>query len=267
MHPDFPSDPAARIVDLPGGPVSVTDEGAGPVLVALHGLPGSVRDFRWLAPALDGLRVIRIDQPGFGASPLSTLRDPAFDPRARLTLAVLDQLGVDRFVALGHSAGGVLALELAARHPDRVMGLALLAAPGLGPHAAIRRSRAGHLVSPLLNVPVLRDWLTPSLRRGFEQAGFPKNLPDDTLHQSMHILRHLRFRDQRARVAALTVPTALAWTDDDRFIEPAISLAMAGACPEGPRLSFPEGGHYLQKTQATELGAALVPWVQGLAQG
>lgn len=44
VTPERPSDPDVRTAQLPGGSFTWTDEGQGPVLVAVHGLPGSVRD-------------------------------------------------------------------------------------------------------------------------------------------------------------------------------------------------------------------------------
>ena len=70
-----PSDPPAQFVN---DSLAYTDEGSGePAIVAIPGLPGSGRDFRWLAPLLaDRFRVIRIDPPGYGASPRSTVSVP-----------------------------------------------------------------------------------------------------------------------------------------------------------------------------------------------
>jgi pimeloyl-ACP methyl ester carboxylesterase len=85
------------------GPFTYTDEGAGEVVVALHGLPGSVRDWRWLAPALAGVRLVRIDQPGFGGTPLQTEPDSSLAARTRFVLAALAALAIDRFVVLGPS--------------------------------------------------------------------------------------------------------------------------------------------------------------------
>jgi len=47
MTPKHPSDPAIQHVALSRGVVGLTDEGAGPVVLGVHGLPGTHRDFRW----------------------------------------------------------------------------------------------------------------------------------------------------------------------------------------------------------------------------
>ena len=51
--------------------LAYTDEGTGPVVLAIHGCPGSVRDWRWLGhPLASHFRLIRLDLPGFGETPL-----------------------------------------------------------------------------------------------------------------------------------------------------------------------------------------------------
>ena len=67
MHPDQPSNAETQFIEMQGGVAAYTNEGSGPVIVCVHGIPGSTFDFRWLAPALSqNLSVIRIDLPGFG---------------------------------------------------------------------------------------------------------------------------------------------------------------------------------------------------------
>src|SRR5688500_7794578 len=106
MTPERPSDPPEVSGWLPRGPFGYTDEGEGVALVALHGLPGTVRDFRWLAPAISpGVRSIRLEQAGFGGTPVATEPDPSLAARTELVIAMLDALSIDRFVVLGHSMG------------------------------------------------------------------------------------------------------------------------------------------------------------------
>ena len=58
-----PSDPPLQTAQGPLGAFSYTDVGQGPVFVAVHGLPGSVRDFRHLGARLER----QADKPGPGA--------------------------------------------------------------------------------------------------------------------------------------------------------------------------------------------------------
>jgi len=86
-----------------------------------HGGPGSRFEAQALAPAAReaGLRIIGIDRPGYGRSTPRPGRDIAsWVPDA---LAVVDHLGIDRFVTVGCSTGGAYALALASRS-ERVLG-------------------------------------------------------------------------------------------------------------------------------------------------
>jgi len=238
--------------------LAYTDVGEGPVIAALHGCPGSVRDWRWLGAALESrFRVIRLDLPGFGETPLSVMPDAGFAARAHWVVDVLAQLGVTRFAVMGHSAGGPLALELAASYPEHITGMFLIGAPGLRPHRGIRRLPAIRRLSQLLRVPLLRAPLTALLRLGFERAGFPSGLPPDAIRQSMHIIHALRFDRQRENVARVRAPTLIAWTEDDPFIDADISAEFASTFSSAENACFSDGGHYLQKTRSIEISQAI----------
>ncbi len=99
----------------------------GVPVVTLHGNPGS----RTLPPAAvrfaqeRGIRLIRYDRPGFGAStpaPGRRVVDAVDDVRA-----ILDALGVETFAVEGSSAGGPHALAVAALLADRVSAAAVSA--------------------------------------------------------------------------------------------------------------------------------------------
>ncbi|MFE5409332.1 alpha/beta fold hydrolase [Microbacterium sp. NPDC056569] len=109
--------------------------GSGIPLLALHGAYSArseVRDF--LEPMIDSrpVRRVYIDLPGHGDSrPSSAVRRP--DDVLDLVDRLLDKEAPDgRFLLLGHSFGAHFARAIAARHPDRVAGLALIcpALPG-----------------------------------------------------------------------------------------------------------------------------------------
>lgn len=260
-RPDHPSDPPLRTTALPTGPFTWTEEGEGPVIVAVHGAPGSVRDWRWVGAALPPtIRFVRLDLPGFGGTPRATAPGAHLDARGRFVADALAALGIDRCVLLGHSMGGPVALAAAAHAPDRVVGLALIASVGLRPHRLIRRLPGHATWAWLMDAPVVGRPAQHALRQLFRLAGFPSGLPLEEVAQTARCLGALDFEAQRRNTAAWRGPTLCAWADDDAFIEPAIPEAHAAALPDGPRLRWAEGGHNVQKTRAIEIADALVAW-------
>ena len=121
------------------------DVGRGVPVLLIHGHPF---DRRMWAPQLHDLaelhRVIAPDLPGYGTSPPSahkvTMREFAEAVRT-----LLDELAVERGVVVGLSMGGLVAMELALRHPERFHGAvfaATTAAPVTAKEATMRRSAA-----------------------------------------------------------------------------------------------------------------------------
>lgn len=111
---------------------SYNEAGTGPAIVLLHGLGTDSSAWDRVMPELAAQhRVIAVDLPGY-----SLRTDVAEVPHA-LELAdaldrLLDQLGVDCAVFVGHSFGGTVSLITADRHPRRCAGLVLIAAGGFG---------------------------------------------------------------------------------------------------------------------------------------
>ena len=92
-----------------------------PAVLWCHGGPGNRLEPLLVAAdaARAGLRLIGIDRPGYGrstAQPGRTIGEWTAE-----AIAVLDHLGIDRFLVLGGSTGGAYALALAA-HSSRVLG-------------------------------------------------------------------------------------------------------------------------------------------------
>jgi 3-oxoadipate enol-lactonase len=115
-------------VPVAGGTLWAEDPGgAGTPVVLIHADWTDSRIWDPLIPLLsDRHRVVRYDLRGFGQS------SRPVQPFTRLgdLRALLDHLGIEAAVAVGHSGGGGTGLGLARHHPERVMGLVLLA-PGI----------------------------------------------------------------------------------------------------------------------------------------
>lgn len=113
---------------LPGqepATIHYEDTGTGdPVVLWSHGFLMDHTMFDPQVEALDGVRHVRWDERGFGATDAPgdfTYWDSADD-----AVALLDHLGVERAVLAGMSQGGFLSLRAALAHPDRVAGLVLI---------------------------------------------------------------------------------------------------------------------------------------------
>lgn len=114
----------------------------------LHGWPGFWYDWRRLLPPLAGeADAIAPDFLGFGDSDRPDLPPEQFATEghhAEDVLTLLDQLGVERFVAAGHDIGAAVAQSLTRRVPERVAALALFNPSYRGSTtAATRRRRSG----------------------------------------------------------------------------------------------------------------------------
>jgi 3-oxoadipate enol-lactonase len=112
--------------------------GSGPAVLLLHSTACDRRMWDPQMPVLTaaGYRPVRCDLRGFGESPVP---DRPYDD-ARDVLDLLDQLSLDQAALIGASGGGQVALEFAARWPQRVPSLTLLctALAGSKPSAARR---------------------------------------------------------------------------------------------------------------------------------
>ena len=100
-----------------------------PPLVFLHGGPGyNSHSFAVLAgPALErALRVVYFDQRGSGRSERPWTREYSMDRLVEDVEALRRALGVPRIALLGHSFGGSLALEYAAKYPQHVARMLLV---------------------------------------------------------------------------------------------------------------------------------------------
>jgi 3-oxoadipate enol-lactonase len=213
--------------ERPAGPQKAT-------VLLLHGWAGTA-DLNWshAYPHLlaAGYRVLAPDLPGHGRGVREArfTLEGAADAVARLITAE----GAGRVVVAGHSMGGSVALLLAQRHPESILGLVLMATqlswPGIPPGWLLRP--AGRLASvgarPLLrwggrtilgSDPERNRWI----RRELEQASIP-HLAD--------ALVALRDFDAGPVAREIDVPVAVLVTSRDTLVKPDRQRELASAIP------------------------------------
>lgn len=255
--------PEPRTLELESGPLSIDVEGAGRPLVLLHGAPGTPGDFDALVTALSASwRVVRMALPGFGRTPRSTAADPSSEAVASVVCDALDALDLTDGVVVGHSFGGAVAGAVAVRNTNRISALAMVAPVGLRPHRGYRRS-APRLSTQLLETPGVGGLLRVLLPGFFRASGFVSPPPLPILEQTVQTMGHFDWETHRARMTALDLPTLVAWADDDPLFETDVFEEVSAALPDGPRLRFETGGHFLPQTRAARLAEALDEFAAG----
>jgi proline iminopeptidase len=117
------------LIDVPGARLYYETFGRGDPIVVVHGGPGM--DHNYLLPGMKGLaqthRVIFYDQRGVGRTEgVVDSTTVSFDRFLTDIDAIGDSLRLGRFVLLGHSFGGLVAMRYAARHPERLRALVIM---------------------------------------------------------------------------------------------------------------------------------------------
>ena len=137
-----------RIIHAHGADLHVTEIGVGePALVFLHYWGGSSRTWREVINRLGGApHAIAVDQRGWGDS---VATDGRYDLAAMAddAEAVARALGLGRYVLVGHSMGGKVAQIVAARRPEELAGIALIAPAPPTPMPTPPEQRAAMLQS------------------------------------------------------------------------------------------------------------------------
>ncbi|MEW2359887.1 alpha/beta hydrolase [Spirillospora sp. NPDC029432] len=121
--------PRRAYAAAPHGLIHYAERGEGAPVLLLHQTPRSWDEYRDVLPLIGArYRAIAMDTPGFGASdpPAGPWSVEAF---AAGVLALCDALELDRVALAGHHTGGVVAVEVAARAPERVSALVLSGVP------------------------------------------------------------------------------------------------------------------------------------------
>jgi pimeloyl-ACP methyl ester carboxylesterase len=119
---------AGRRFEAGGVRSFVREQGTGPQVVLLHGVPASSFTYRKvLAPLADqGLRGVAVDFPGLGLADRPHRFDYSWSGLARWLGDALDALEIDRCHLVVHDISGPIGCEWAIRNPDRVLSVTAL---------------------------------------------------------------------------------------------------------------------------------------------
>ncbi|MFE0176462.1 acetoin dehydrogenase dihydrolipoyllysine-residue acetyltransferase subunit [Streptomyces sp. NPDC059002] len=126
--------PVTGTAQVAGTALSYATSGTGgQEIVLLHGFGGDKNSWLFVqGPLAARHTVYALDLPGHGES-AKDVGDGGLTALAALVIGFLDELGIERAHLVGHSLGGAVSVAAAARAPDRIASLTLVAPAGFGP--------------------------------------------------------------------------------------------------------------------------------------
>jgi pimeloyl-ACP methyl ester carboxylesterase len=250
--------------------------GGTPVLI-LHGL--SFFSYDWIGVAAElaaGREVVAMDMRGFGDSTWSPSRDYGVPTMAGDIVTLLDHLGWQRAILVGHSMGGRNASYCAANNPSRIAGLVLV---DYSPENAPAGSK--RVTDMVAGQPDVFGSVDEAMR----YFGVPKDSPKRARFEAylrpvpggVQVKRDLHFRDQFRRVketgerpkqgvdmwevlGRLACPTLVVRGAQSDMFAPE-TVARVKAANARIRLAEVDGGHNVAGDNPQGLLAAIRPFI------
>lgn len=256
--------PPSQFITIDGMQVHLRDEGPrdDPLpIVLIHGTSASLHTWEGWATALRGQRrVIRFDLPGFALTGPNRQNDYSVEAYVRFVTAVVDQLGVQRFVLAGNSLGGQVAWATAVALPQRVARLVLVDASGYSPESASVPPSLplGFRIARMPALRVLTQYTLPrsivgqSVRNVY---GDPSKVTPELvdLYRDMTLRAGNRqalgrrmdqgYSGEVAGLKTLAIPTLILWGGQDRLIPLEFGQRFARDIAGSRLVVFDELGH------------------------
>jgi pimeloyl-ACP methyl ester carboxylesterase len=262
-----PPEPGCIVELATGAFVNTFDEGGGPPLVLVHGMPGSAYEWGGLPARLiaAGLRVIRYDRVGYGHSSRRAAGEDPLRANALELAALCDALALDRPVLLGFSYGGAIVQELLVAQPAAARAAVLLAAvgprcprpavPGRAQQRAIRwsftsgvgsLSLAKQLGTPLFGGDPPADWVDTT-RALLSLPGAVGTM----------LAEASRLDPAGLRPETIDLPALVIHGMADRSVPFAVGFDLMSRMPRSEFCEIPRACHMLAFTEAEAVAASV----------
>jgi len=235
-------------------------------LVFLHGVGGGHAAWDRQVPCLTSLghRALAWDQPGYGAAPIVDPYD--LEQVSAALRGLIESMGGEPVVLVGHSMGGFIAQEAYARFPQWVKALVLgFTSPAFGGGsrefvaqfiaARIAPLDAGHTMAEVAAklMPTMRG--SKSLPEGLAHAErIMGAIPPATYRKAVQLLTTF---ERRAQLPAIGVPTLLIAGGDDRVAPAHVMGRMAQKIPGAEFIVLEGCGHLCPMDQPGPFNEAL----------
>ncbi len=260
-----------RFVHVGGVRTAYVDVGAGEPVVALHGIPTSSELFDPLLPALAGFRVIAPDLLGQGETAVPSRGRLGHAEYAAHLAAFLDVVAPPTFHLIVHDLGGVLGIEWAAAHPERLRTLVVLSTTASFTLRWALRVKLRRLKNLLGGAPVVRERiLAISERPGAIDPGLPERWARPWTRRRVlrghdhYARRHLRRVKQG--LARIHTPALVLWGEWDSVF-PARHAKRIRKLLSNAELNVVEGGHFLPLDAPRVTGEEIAEFIRRAGTG
>lgn len=280
--PDFPWEP--KYTEYDGLRVAYIDEGEGPVVVLLHGMPSW--SFLWrkvIPPLLDaGYRCIAPDLLGFGRSDKPTeLSDYTYERHAGAIGGLIDELDLQEINFVFHDWGGPIGTLVAADRADRVASSVFMDTGfNTGDFKMSENWQAFHdFVVATEDLPIgflikgaVANELSDEVFNAYEapfpnpesKAGaraFPPMIPRTPDHPDAVVGRRVleTFVDA-------TWPKLVLWADKDPVLPQKLGDVLAARIKAPAPVPVVNAGHFLQEDQGEFIGSTIAEWLDSQRQ-
>jgi pimeloyl-ACP methyl ester carboxylesterase len=234
--------------------------GQGTAMVLLHGFPFDHTIWEPLIPLLkQEARLILPDLRGFGRSPVP---EGTYSMRllAEDVAQLLDRLGIEKAMLVGHSMGGYVSLAFAQAYPGRLLGLGLVATHSAADSPERRQARNKLAVSALhKGARVVASDLVNNLTPKKELLE-----PINELILRAHptgiagALRGMAERhDLTGELSSLVIPAVVMVGKEDRLLNHELVKTMAQMLPKGWLVEIPDAGHMLTLEYPNQVAGTL----------
>jgi triacylglycerol lipase len=242
----------AKQATIPGFEIAYLEGGEGEPLLLIHGFGADKDNFtRASASLTKRYRVIIPDLPGFGESSRPENVSYAIDDQVERVRALARQLGITRLHLGGNSMGGFISAAYAAKYPDEVESLWLLAPAGThtGFESEVRRMIEETGENPLLSktpqdfsrVVDLALSRLPWIPYSVMHVLADRAAADYALHA--RIFEQLAGPALERRVSRLDTPALVVWGKEDRVLNPRGADALKAIMPNAELLLMDDIGH------------------------
>jgi pimeloyl-ACP methyl ester carboxylesterase len=262
-------------VERGGARLFYKSEGSGPTMLLIHGYPLSGELFKNNRPtfARDGYRVITVDLRGFGKSTDPGSETGSIATYAQDVLAVMDKLALPKAIIGGMSMGGMIALEMYRRAPERFTALALISTTA-NPAGQVEQSywnaiaaKAQAKGSASLVPELMKDMLTGrTTARNPQLVRFLSSLMEGASKRgAVAAAQALANRpDSLPTLPTINVPTLIVIGQEDTLIPVVFSQKMQQNISGSKLVIIPGASHAAVIESSKTVNRALLNWASSL---